>query len=284
MKKILNQALISVFLFSMVLFGACENRENDLAPEPSVHDSMDEAQVELTLASLDADVQAIMLEKDQDLQKTGSLISSKSFQQDCREITIDTENKVITVDFGTEGCTGLDGKTRKGKILISYTARIHQLGAVITMIFDSYYVNNLKIEGTRVLKNKSIDAENGNIHQEVILKDGKIIFPDGTTYTRNANWVRTWVRGANPSLDEFYLEGSANGTNRRGVAYEVEITKPLVRKAGCMLEGIYIPVAGTKEFLKNDELKRVIDFGDGSCDRNITITIAEKVISVELEK
>jgi len=43
----------------------------------------------------------------------------------------------ITVDFGS-GCTGRDGRTRKGKIIVTYTGHLFLPGQSATTSFDGY--------------------------------------------------------------------------------------------------------------------------------------------------
>src|SRR5258708_22515402 len=60
----------------------------------------------------------------------------------------------ITIDFGT-GCTGPAGKIRKGQIIIVYKGRRFLPGSSIVITFNNYFVNGIKVEGTRTLTNTS---------------------------------------------------------------------------------------------------------------------------------
>jgi hypothetical protein len=60
----------------------------------------------------------------------------------------------IEVDFGT-GCIGKDGRTRKGRITTEYSNRLTIPGAVAITKFDKYVVNDIKVEGSHIVTNKS---------------------------------------------------------------------------------------------------------------------------------
>ena len=64
------------------------------------------------------------------------------------------EEKTIIFDFG-DGCVGLDGVLRSGKIIITYTNHWLVPGAVITKTFENYFVNNHQVEGFITLTNIS---------------------------------------------------------------------------------------------------------------------------------
>ena len=188
---------------------------------------------------------------------------------------------VVTIDFGTEGCEGPDGRVRTGVITITHDGQIWQYGSKITIALTDYVVNGHLIEGTRTIENKTTETSEGVIH-EITLQNGKVTFPDETFATREVVRTRTWVRNStNPSLDEVWIEGSANGINRNGRMYEVQITQKIVFKRNCRASQVFIPVSGVKEITSGDRVM-TIDFGDGTCDRFATVTLngRSKVVSL----
>ena len=89
-----------------------------------------------------------------------------------------TYPKTVTIDFGN-GQTCPDGKFRKGKIVMHFTAPIRRPGAVVTITLVDFQIGRAKIEGTKVITNLS---ENGNIKFSVQVTDGKVTFPNGRGY------------------------------------------------------------------------------------------------------
>ena len=184
-----------------------------------------------------------------------------------------TTNGTITVDFGT-GCA-FNGVTRKGKILITYSGERLQLGSSISITFENYSVNDVKIEGVRTVTIYAITTS--YITHEITLVNGKITWPDGSTATRNSMHLRKWDWNGTPLLrsdDSISLlaDGTAEGTNRNGKSYTMQITKDIVFRAECLATKNYLPVSGEK-ILNVDGKVITVNYGSGSCDGTILVTI-----------
>ena len=96
--------------------------------------------------------------------------------------------KTVTVDYGTDGCTGANGFVRKGKVTYVISKMLRETGATIVISFDNYTVNDHKLEGTYTIRN------NGSLmglNITTVLENGKITYPDGKWYTKASNV--TWV-------------------------------------------------------------------------------------------
>ncbi len=190
-----------------------------------------------------------------------------------------TIHGTIVIDFG-DGCTGPNGRVRKGRINIEFIGKRFYPGSMVIISTEDYFVDGIGVDGVRTELNSSSsneDAPSFTINESVTL-----IFPDGTTATRESTRTRTWHREANPLQDSWTVTGSAIGTTRRDVEYVMTITKPLVFKRECaILSKLVIPVEGTKELVVNDK-KITTDFGNGECDTKITITINGKSKDIEI--
>lgn len=182
----------------------------------------------------------------------------------------DEVNKTLVIDYG-DGCEGPKGRVRAGKIIITYTDRRLVPGAFRQITFENFSIDGVLVEGTRRIENISESIDEAPKFQ-VTLTGGKMTFDDGTTATRETDHTRTWVRGENPLSDETWIEGVASGSRRDGVSYSIQITERLVYKRGCRVERVFIPVAGVKEITAGENVA-VIDFGDGSCDNEVTVSI-----------
>jgi hypothetical protein len=176
----------------------------------------------------------------------------------------------IHIDFGT-GCTGPNGRVRKGKIHIAFNGARFMPGSSVTITTEDYYVDGIRIDATRTEVNSTASTEDApqfSINEEVM-----VTFLDGTTADRTSTRTRVWNRMANPLEDTWTVSGNAVGTTRKGVDYVMTITKPLVFKRACALESkLVMPVEGTKELVIGTK-KITTDFGSGACDTIVTITI-----------
>src|SRR5690606_16128659 len=117
----------------------------------------------------------------------------------CATITIvgsgsaDHPKGTITVDFGS-ACLDNRGNVRKGKIILAYDGWRFEPGSTVVLTTENYYINDIKIEGTRTLTNiqgSSKDAPRYN----VILTNGKATFGDGSVAERRSDITFEWVRG-----------------------------------------------------------------------------------------
>ncbi|WP_370089656.1 hypothetical protein [Ekhidna sp.] len=199
---------------------------------------------------------------------------------DCADVTHDQENKTITIDYG-DGCEIRGGRILKGKIIIEYNERKLIPGAYRIITLEDFYIDEVHVEGTRTLTNISESLEDDPTFS-IELVGGKLSFPDGTTATRDAEHVKTWIRASNPLNDEWHVDGEANGSNRRDVRYEIEILETLIFKRSCRASRVFIPVAGIKQVTFGDNVA-VIDYGDGACDNEVTITLNGETFTKTIE-
>lgn len=175
--------------------------------------------------------------------------------------------KTITIDYGT-GCTGFNGSTRAGKIIITVSARRNVLNATRTVTFDNYYFNGIKVEGTKEVKNLGPnDAQ--HVVFSVKVTDGKLTLPDGKTIERNVNHQREWIAGwftRNIWDDECLITGTATGKTINGVAYTNTILTALHWKRVCEFF-----VSGVIKFEREGAEPVELDYGTGECDAVATL-------------
>ncbi len=192
----------------------------------------------------------------------------------CSPIVTISQNgfpKTVTIEYGQDGCQGLLGHIRKGKIVVTQTAPMTDKDAVRTINLINYSVDGFIIEGTRTVASNGINA-NGNYERTSVVANGKITTPDGLVLTRNSTRVLEWIEGSrtpyNVFDDKWKVTGTASGTNRYGKNYESVITNPLVFYMGCR----YLITTGLITITTNAHLI-TIDYGTGDCDNVANISI-----------
>jgi hypothetical protein len=187
-------------------------------------------------------------------------------------ITIDTiaSIKTVTVDYGSSNCDCNDGKTRRGKIITTFTGFYHAQGTIITHTPVDYYVNDIKIEGIKTVENMGLNTS-GQPYFNVQI-DGVATLTSGETVSYTSTRVRTWIAGFNTLLnrfdDEYDISGTASGTFSSGGGYTALTTNPVHIKVGCGF-----PVSGTIEVTPQNRPLRVVDYGSGMCDATFTVTV-----------
>jgi len=220
-------------------------------------------------------------------QKSGEMNNTKSASipgissKDSVIITIDNTDpatwpKTITIDFGS-GVTN-NNIERKGKILVTVDGSYGLAGTKWIITFDGYEYNGYKVEGT-----KTVIYEGANDLQQpwfsISVRDAKITWPDGKTFTWNSERQRTWTNIAllNPYENMFEITGTASGVNTDGVAYNISITSPLLVSPGCNNIKQGIMVISTEG---NPDV--TLDYGDGTCDNVITLSVGNATRDIEL--
>lgn len=177
----------------------------------------------------------------------------------------------VTIDFG-DGCTGFNGRTKKGQLIVTMSADHFTAGAVRTVSPNEFYVDDIKVEGLRTVTNMGLNAEEQMYW--TVVGNHTITDPEGDVGTHSINHVRTMTAGRDTEEecldDEYSITGTHSGTTREGKSFEGLITVALVKRMDCRW-----PVSGV-EAITTDARRgnRTIDFGDGTCDDKATVTTA----------
>jgi hypothetical protein len=274
---------ILVAAATMITFFSCQ-KDTPLLDDESVNIADDDAVTEAIFDDVfsTADNASIIAEglAKGDEAKSGTEVLADS----CPVITVARTGsspwpKTITVDYGT-GCTGLNDIVRKGKILIEVTAPRLQTGAKRTVTFQDYYINGIKVEGTKVLETIGFNASQ-NLVVSVKLTGGKLTLPDGKTMEREVNHQREWTAGLltkNIWDDECLITGTASGVNINGVGYTNTITTALHWTRACRFL-----VSGIIKIERTDMQPVTIDFGTGDCDAKAVVTRGDESKDITLK-
>ncbi len=188
----------------------------------------------------------------------------------------------VVVDFGTTGCLGPDGHIRRGKIITVYTGRLIHVGSVAETSFENFFVDSIRVEGVHRIENTTPPAMvllNGR-RFDIDVTNGKLTKPNGNFIKWDSHRVLTQIDGMgtplDPRDDAFKIEGQANGTVRRGallVAWHSVTVEPLVRRFSCRwivrgrIRTVRLNLATTSPWVA------ILDFGNGVCDNQATLTI-----------
>lgn len=249
--------LISALLLSISLFQSCVKKETDSAEVTTAQD---------LAANADFSEQIDLA--------ANIAIEERGGGGTCPVVTLDKPwgawPNTLTIDYGTDGCTGPDGKhILKGKLIISQTADVFTKGATRTLTFDHFFVDAIGVEGTQSLTNNGLNAA----AQWSFTKTAQnmiVSYPDGTTNAWSYTFTCTLIQGGLTLTwwdDIWSTTGTISGVNRDGVHYTADATKPLVKKATCawLSEGtIALNIGGNTA---------TVDYGDGTCDEWGTVTL-----------
>jgi hypothetical protein len=186
----------------------------------------------------------------------------------------------ITIDFGS-GCTGRDGRTRKGKIIIVYTGHLFISGNSATTTFDGYSLENVRIEGTHKLTNTGTSDKKSYTTQVINAK----LSQSNSNYIK-WNSVKTVAQiegGSTPliGLDDVYsITGQAGGSvqvDGKYFQWSTAITAPLIKRFTCRWIS-----RGTLSLMKGNDAVAVLDYGSGTCDNKASFSVNGQVHEITL--
>lgn len=181
--------------------------------------------------------------------------------------TFPTKN--IKIDFGT-GCTAPNGKIRKGVINVLLTDSLRNTGSIATISFDNYFVNGYKKEGTIIRTNTTVAGSGTRSHNRTIT-NGRITAPGGRSWTHTCNLDIAQTEGIITPCDlrddVYNIAGTRTTTNANGNSRTGTTQTTLQKKMNCnnIDKGI-LKIQGPNHFA-------LIDFGNGTCDNEATISI-----------
>jgi hypothetical protein len=267
-KAMMNRHLIIVLTALSVGLVACR-RENIEAPDLDYSAATDNSRAEDIFTDM--------------LAQVDKAVEDNGLRDLCDPtVTFDTTStpRSITLDFGDVNCTATNGRLRRGRIRVTYTGRYRDAGTVITITPQGYHVNDQLIQGTKTVTNLGLNA-NGQPTFSVLV-NGSVTAADGSwTSTHQAQRTRTWIEGNDtPALndDVYLITGSGSGVNRNGVAYTTSITQALRVELAC----IWRLVSGTVVVTPEGRPVRTIDYGNGSCDGTVSITVNGQTFTITI--
>jgi hypothetical protein len=228
----------------------------------------------------------------------------------CATITPNASTKTYTVDFGTTGCVGTDGRTRTGKLIYNYSA---------TSPTTSIHYRNPGFNVSVTSSNYVVDGNQINIINKTIKNTTPNSIPTGPNPGTNLTWAITanisivkanaetvsWSCSrtkelTNTSNTACYggqtvaidwtkaivkLNGTASGTNAKGESFTATATN-LVRDFNCAPDPNHIHrhpfISGTISYTPGSRPARLIDYGNGTCDLVGTITINGQTYSFNM--
>jgi hypothetical protein len=296
MKRNILLTALSVFVSAAMMLTSCTD-DKEMITDQDITSADDDDAAAILFDQAFSEVDMVLEQLEFSWKNPGGL---KSVTDTCPVIYVDHNDsvfwpKTVTIDFGTDGCTGPFGTVRKGKIIIVVTDRFWKEGSTRTVTFEEFSVNDFVVEGTKTITNQGRNNDE-NMVFSVVLTGGKVTNPEGKEITRDFTRTRTWIEGElTPRFrwDDIYLiEGEASGINRFGKSYTRTIIDPLMVKTACMwitsgmVEIVNYDVTSNTDGMVIDESSKIeilLDYGDGECDDKATITVNEETKEITLK-
>ena len=275
MKKT-GKLFITAFILSGIFtFSSCNKEE--VAPDDGTIKTSVSDYIKLASSFSLASEEEVTSDEDNGLK------SAELF--DCLNVTIhENENSEFwprnwTLDYGIEDCECFFGNMRRGKIHVTLSDWWRNEGSFREITFDDYYFNDNKIEGTKTILNTG-ENENGHLTFTKKVMDAKVIYPDETEMSWESEKFSELIEGNESFLfadDVWAVTGGGSGVNLDNKNFTATITSPLIYKNRC-----FYPVSGIMEITVEGEAVKTIDYGDGECDYEATLTVGDQSETIEL--
>ncbi len=177
----------------------------------------------------------------------------------------------ITIDYG-DGTSCSSSHVRKGKIADNFNTVGLWKNDDLTITTDEtitltgYYRDSVSVDGVITSNSKS-----GESSYDVEAKNVKITYSDGSTLSYSGTYTYE---------DQDYsteMTGTWSGLNRKGSEFTAKTTAKVVYKYSCKNSDTLEAVSGTIEEKTGDQVS-IVDYGDGTCDNEYTITTDGKTV------
>lgn len=252
-----RKALPLLLLPCLSLLAACERLENDRL-DASAESARLDAETEALLEGVDAAT----------LRSGGGPCAWPAVFPLCASVdTSDVTYPDTTVLVFDPACTGLDGRNRTGTIRVILSDAMDVPGAVRTVVFEGFGSGAYSADGTVRTTYTGTDADGNPTYGRDV--DLTWSAPAGT-FVHAFDGNVTWLSGhATPEcLDNVWeITGGGSVVTPWGTLMRT-ITTPLIVDRPCGYT-----TAGTVD-VEGPYGERVIDFGDGTCDDEATVTLS----------
>lgn len=270
--KLLIPALVLAGIFT---FSSCNKEE--VAPEAEITKTSVSDYIKIASSF------ALATEEEVTSGENDGLKSAEIFN--CMNVTIhENENgefwpRSWTLDYGDENCECFFGNMRRGKIHVTLSDWWRNENSLREIAFEDYYFNDNKIEGTKTILNTG-ENESGHLTFTKKVLDAKIVYPDGNQMSWESEKFSELTEGNETFLfadDVWAVTGGGSGVNLDGKNFTTTITSPLIYKNRC-----FYPVSGIMEIAVEGEELKTIDYGNGECDYEATLTVGNQSETIKL--
>ncbi|HEV7231969.1 MAG TPA: hypothetical protein VGO45_11605 [Bacteroidia bacterium] len=283
-------ACVSLMLIAGLTISSCKKKAADTE---EINTSVDNASAE----HITSDVTTIAAQAS---DGNSSLPSYKTASYDqvlagsCATVAYTAGSPVITVTF-TPGATCIDGRNRSGSLTIDYSASTNGAthyrdpGFSCKITSSNYVVdgNQVNIINKTVTNTTPLGFNPASTQLSWSIKEQLNIVKNGggtinwncsrTKYLLNTSDTSVYHGPSRPiswSKARIGHEGTSYGTSASGIAFNATIMNMIIRDfGGCSLGGRHPIIQGTIDFTPSGHPTRVIDYGNGSCDMNATVTV-----------
>jgi hypothetical protein len=208
--------------------------------------------------------------------------------------TVTVSGQIITIAF-TSGTVCADGRSRSGTLTLDYSASTNGAthyrdpGFSCKVTSSNYVVdgNQVNISNKTITNNTLVGFNPNSTNLTWAISASVTIIKNGggtitwncsrTKYLLNTNDTAIYHGASRPiswSRARVGLNGTASGVSASGISFSASIIQMLIRDFGaCTIQGKHPIIEGKISYTPSGHPARIIDYGNGTCDLNATITV-----------
>lgn len=210
----------------------------------------------------------------------------------CANYTVDSLGTpfplAIVLDFGQNNCISLDGKRRRGRLIIRLINSFDSARNTIIVQPDNYFFDDISVKGEMTLNLSNLNNQMFS-EFEFIINNGSVDLISEPEIRWTATQVWTFAAGSEtgyfdslpdgeaiygPSAqddDLFQISETTSGVNRDGFSFESKTLESLGFDVGCgyITEGIV-------EIIPENLDPRELNYGNGNCDSGVDVKIEDR--------
>lgn len=193
------------------------------------------------------------------------------------QLTANSWTRTLTFD----NCELPNGNVLDGTIIISGSLNFDAPSQTISYSFVDFHHNDILVEGNRTVV-RSIQSTSAQTAPHPVANmsiDMHVTFPNGNEYHRVGNRIREMIEGFGTPMiwadNVFTISGNWTTTFPAGTRTS-SITTPLRAEANCphIVSGVITTV--------RDNNTATLDYGNGDCDNQATLTVNGNSTSITL--
>jgi hypothetical protein len=162
----------------------------------------------------------------------------------CPDISLDTQNRSVTLFFSAKADCISQRVKRSGKIIINYITT-PQLNRQTHLVYEDYKFNNNPVSGTRIFQRSGFFISSGSWLEST--EDLLIYTPEGSSTKITGSFIHN-IQLSNGLINEIVSIGELEGRNITGRRITMSRVVPRKYRNDCLLAGRTLSLQGAENW------------------------------------
>lgn len=256
MKNIKLNIVYFAFGIQILAFGSCLSLGENPMEIPGQIDAVKGTELISLFEEIDMIAMALIQH-----ESINGRVMTLSVDDFCKDTSIikNIKEKSVTATFG-DGCVSSKGVKRVGSIKVINPDNFWSKGSETKLIMDSFYIDGIKVSGTRTLTNNGFDQSNRQLNFRSVMPLGEVTWPMEKALITEYVHDKLIVLPTGKSGFMCSLIGKTKIRNQKGNSLLAEIVEPMIFKESCMKYGTPVPSSGSLAIIRSQLETLVVNF------------------------